>query len=357
MIFTLPCADTLADTRLSVCEKPMTTSASPSASNSSLSTTQNTTDVDGESSKEAVECVLTMASCWDHDDKAFLRSKIYMLEGDVYAKATKVMNSAAWKLLRTIVDQTKDVGCLKVTTCGHQFAGLPLLYAFLTTGFKCPICRFGGNVQIDISAKVPDGMCPKMWMVLCVLCDVVRKRDRVERNHDTHFSTLQLARQTITVVYQTLPWVVRFVLYKDANPGMNSQPFAQIPIHMTIDRSALHARQGVWPDNIELSAGVRGSSARSLTAQMRKCASFFVEIVIDIETTRHIIFQSNKMVYKRAPLTMDTQTCYHTEHTIGCCRLDFEKCSYQQENFLQKVTFSVAEVQLRALIIGIAGLL
>ena len=357
MIFSLPCLDTLADTRLSVCEKPMTTGAALSASKSSLSTTQTTTDVDDESSNEVVECVLTMANCWAHDDKAFLRSKINMLEGDVYAKATKVMNTSAWKLLHTVIDKTKDVGCLKVTKCGHQFSGLPLLYAFMTTGFKCPICRCGANVQIDISAKVPEGMCSKMWMILCVLCDVVRKRDRVERNHDTHFSTLQLARQTITVVYQTLPWVVRFVLYKDANPGMDSEPFAQIPIRMTIDRSVLHSRQGVWPDDIVLSAGVRGSSARSLTAQMRKCASFFVEIVIDVETTRHVIFQSNKLVYKRAPLTMETQTCYHTEHTIGRCLLDFEKCSYQQENFLQKVTFTVVETQLRAVIIGIAGLL
>ena len=103
--------------------------------------------------------------------------------------------------------------------------------------------------------------------------------------------TLQLARLTITVVYQMLTWV----LNKEANPSLNSQPFAQIPINMSIDRSALQSRQGVWPENIELSAGVRGSSARSLTAQMRKCASFVVEIVLDIETTRPIIFQTAKL--------------------------------------------------------------
>jgi len=124
-----------------------------------------------------------------------------------------------------------------------------------------------------------------------MLCDVVRKRDRIERNYETHFSTLQLARQTITVVYQMLTWV----LNKEANPSMNSQPFAQIPINMSIDRSALQSRQGVWPENVELSAGVRGSSARSLTAQMHKCASFFVEIVLDIETTCPIIFQTAKL--------------------------------------------------------------
>jgi len=335
----------------------MTVDAGPAAGKLLLCTRPQTTDVDYELSQDDHECVLTMSSCWTHDDKAFLLSKIYMLEGDTFAKASKVMNTSPWKLLRTIVDQTTGVGCLKVTACGHQFSGLPLLYAFMTSGFKCPICRCGGNAQINIAAKEPEGMCPKMWMVLCLLCDVVRKRDRIESNHETHFSTLQLARQTITVVYQTLPWVMRFALYRDANPGMGSQPFAQIPIRMKIDRSALHARQGVWPDNIELSAGVRGSSARHLTAQMRKCASFFVEVVVDVETTRHVIFQSTKLTYKRAPLSMETQTCYHTENTLGRCVLAFKKCPYDHENFLDNVTFRVAEAELRALIIGIAGLL
>jgi len=122
----------------------------------------------------------------------------------------------------------------------------------------------------------------------------------IERNHETHFSTMQLACQTITVVYQTMPWVVRFVLYKEHTPSMNSVPFAQIPLKMAVDRAALQARQGVWPDDIVLSAGARGSSARKLSSQIRASRSFFVKIVIDIETTRHVVFQSPKMQCKHS---------------------------------------------------------
>jgi len=338
MPFILPCLDARADTRLT------------ERSKESLSA-----ETDGRKEDDE-ECVLTMASRFSHDDKLFLRSKISMLESDEYANATKILTTAGWHVLPLIIEKIQDVGCLQVTACGHCFSGLPLLYTIMSSGFKCPICRCGGNAKIDLSANVPEGMCANLWTVLSVVCDAVRKRDKMERNHDVHFSTLQIARQTITVVYQNLPWVVRFVLYKEAHPGMTSEPFAQIAMKMKIDRSVLESRPDVWPDMLQLSAGVRGSSARKLTAQMGKCASFFVEIDIDIETTRHVVFQSVKMPYKRAPFTMETQTCHHTPTTIGQCTLEFKKCPYGSENLLTKASFQVVETRLRSMIIGIAGL-
>jgi len=305
----------------------------------------------------AVEtCALIMGNYWDHDDKSFLRDKIALLERDVYAKATKLFALSLWKMLPGMIEDLQDIGCLRVARCGHKFSGIPLLYNMMTSGFKCPICRFEGNADINLDAMVQGDFPLQLWEILCVLYKVVRKRNLIEMHHEAHFSTLQLARQTITVVYQSMPWVVRFVMYKENNPSMNGVPCAEIPLQMTMDHAALHARQGVWPDDIVLSVGARGSSARQLSLQIRACGSFFVEIVIDIETTRHVVFQSTKMQYKHSTSTARPQQCFHTEGTIGACEINFEKCNYRNENFLKNVTYKVPETQLRSLIIGIAGL-
>ena len=149
---------------------------------------------------------------------------------------------------------------------------------------------------------------------------------------------------------------MRFVLYKEACPVMDSVPFAQIQMQLSVDRSDLDRRHGVWPAMIELSAGARGSSARNLSKQMRASGSYFVELIFDIETARHVIFQSHKINHKSAPATGQPQTCLHTEHTIGECDIFFEKCVYRNENFFKHVSYNVQETQLRAMIIGIAGL-
>jgi len=104
--------------------------------------------------------------------------------------------------------------------------------------------------------------------------------------------------------------------------------------------------------------GTRGSASRSLSAQMRQSGSFFVEVIIDIETTRHVVFQSGKMKYKRDPASAGVpQLCRHTPETIGDCAIFFEKCAYQNDNFLKRVTYTVVESRLRAFIIGISGVL
>lgn len=358
MTFVLPCSDMASNTTLYTCCKPSAVAA-PAAANTdapallserpNTAATTDTLDMDQ-------TCVLTMENCWEHDDKSFFRDQIALLERDVYAKATKLLVLSSWKKLSALVEKLPNIGCLRVAGCGHKFSGIPLLYNMMASGFKCPICRFGGNADINLDAKVQGDFPLKLWEILCVLCKVVRKRNLIEMNHEAHFSTLQLARQTITVVYQSMPWVVRFVLYKEKNPTMNSLPCAEIPMQMTMDHAALQNRQGVWPDDIVLSVGARGSSARQLSLQIRACGSFFVEIVIDIETTRHVVFQSTKMQYKHSTCTARPQQCFHTEGTIGACEINFEKCNYRNENFLKSVIYKVPETRLRSLIIGIAGL-
>jgi len=232
MTFRLPCLDQSIDTGLVACDVPLP---------------PNTED----------DCVLTLSSCWEHDDASFLTSKIQLLEEDARAVATKLLHTETWKTLPDLVQKMRAVGCLSVTACGHRFSGLPLLYICMTTGFKCPVCRYGNNAEIDITAAPPDHLCANVWEAMCVLCNVVRKRDRLEKLELERFTAMMMARQTISVVYLSLPWMLRFVLYKDPNPGMASAPFAQIPIKMCIDRTTvLQSRNGQLPDTINLTAGM-----------------------------------------------------------------------------------------------------
>jgi len=103
-------------------------------------------------------------------------------------------------------------------------------------------------------------------------------------------------------------------------------------------------------------AGERGSAARHLSAQMRKSGSFFVEVIVDLETTRHILFQSGKMRYNDVPTsTTRTQKCLHTPDTIGECAISFEKCQYDNNNLLKRIDYIVLEQKLRSFFIGISG--
>jgi len=366
MTFVLPCSDTATNTTLCTCCIPNAV-ADPATAVGIMPSTSTHTDtaamlspIENTAQSDIVDveetCVLTMENCWQHDDKSFFRDQISLLERDVYAKATKLLVLPSWKKLPAMVENLQDLGCLRVAGCGHKFSGVPLLYAMMTGGFKCPICRFGGNTDINLGKMVQGDFPLDLWEILCVLSTVVRKRNVIERNHEAHFSTLQLARQTITVVYQSMPWVVRFVMYKETNPKMHNVPSAEISLQMVMDSAALHGRQGIWPDDIVLGVGARGSEARKLSSHMRASGSFYVEIVIDIETVRHVVFQSSNMHYKHSGCTARPQVCLHTEATIGACEIKFEKCPYRNENLLQNVTYRVPETQLRALIIGIAGL-
>jgi len=87
-----------------------------------------------------------------------------------------------------------------------------------------------------------------------MLADVVRKRDILEKTNEDRIHAIQVSRQTISVVYQAMPWVILFVLYKENNPTMASTPYAQIPIKMTVDTS-VPGHSSAMSGVINLSAG------------------------------------------------------------------------------------------------------
>ena len=228
MTFRLPCADASVDTRLQVL----------------------THDTDEED-----DCALTLASCWEHDDGQFMHSKMQLLANDVFAVATNLMQTESWKKLPSSILRMRQTGCLCVMGCGHKFSGVPLLYALTTVGFKCPICRFGGNATVDIQAPAPVSLCVDTWHVMCTLANVVRKRDKLEKYNEQRMLAIEMSRHSISVVYESMPWFIVFVLYKESKPTMSSTPYAQIPIKMTVELSN-RAHSASDPEIIKLSAGV-----------------------------------------------------------------------------------------------------
>jgi len=111
---------------------------------------------------------------------------------------------------------------------------------------------------------------------MCLLANVVRKRDALEKINEEHMLSVQISRQAIAVVYQSMPWVILFVLYKESTPTMASTPSAQIPIRMTVDTSNA-AQSSAQRGCINLSAGTSHLSTSTLL-----CLSWFPPVHIFI---------------------------------------------------------------------------
>jgi len=235
MTFRLPCTDASVNTQLQVFRCP-----------ERLHDAVQSDDDD---------CVLTLASCWDHDDREFMRSKMQLLAKDVFAVATNLMQTECWKNIPGRIMRMRDTGCLCVMGCGHKFSGVPLLYTFMTVGFKCPICRFGDNATIDIDASPPRSLCAETWKVMCCLANVVRKRDKLEKYNEERMLAVQISRQNISMMYRSMPWFIVFALYKENKPTMSSTPYAQIPIKMTVEVLGAADLASGQPEMVKMSAG------------------------------------------------------------------------------------------------------
>ena len=258
-------------------------------------------------------CVLTMASPWCHDDQLFFKQKIAWLESDGFAIETKLMQHAAWKTLTPLLDKAQDVGCLAMVGCGHRFSGLPLLYLFMCNGFKCPVCRFGGNKQVDIAAiPAPVGICAHTWTALCVIAQVVRSRDSLEHKEDEMRMSIQLARQAISAVYASLPWVMRFVLYKESAPGMGSAPFAEVPMRLCVDKESVQAQGEDWSNRIQMRAGARALIVPSCVCTV----SVLFVLVLSLPEIKTDYFNGSQCIWMQARCKHQIPSIPHQTHVI-----------------------------------------
>ena len=75
-------------------------------------------------------------------------------------------------------EEAGKITCAKITGCGHVFSAIPLLYAFVSQGFSCPLCRYGGGQSVDTSdvSYAPANLSAVLWRILCGLGNHASKR-------------------------------------------------------------------------------------------------------------------------------------------------------------------------------------
>jgi len=109
---------------------------------------------------------------------------------------------------------------------------------------------------------------------------------------------------------------------------------------------------------------------------MRRSGSFFIDLFIDFETDRHIVFQSKRMqnptqqnsTQKRRKTSKTSQvstaitntivntTASRTGDSLGECTLVYEHNAYEPKMLLKSVSYTVQENTLRASIINFSWL-
>jgi len=122
---------------------------------------------------------------------------------------------------------------------------------------------------------------------------------------------------------------------------------------------------------LNMTTGTRSSIDRNLSRSMRRSGSFFIDLFIDFEANRQIVFQSKRMqnpaqhdtakkrrktskTNKASPETANTFvhiTASHTGDSLGECTLVYEHNAYEPKMLLKSVSYTVQENTLRASII------
>ena len=103
-------------------------------------------------------------------------------------------------------------------------------------------------------------------------------------------------------------------------------------------------------------AGHRGAT-RWLSSVLRDCECFFTEIFVDCDTTRHILYQSEKSFLpprNKTRLVQLSQDLQSSAATAGTCRFEYDLCSYSQQLVLRDVNYKVSETMLRRFVLNIS---
>ena len=96
---------------------------------------------------------------------------------------------------------------------------------------------------------------------------------------------------------------------------------------------------------------------RWLSSVLRDCECFFTEIFVDCDTTRHILYQSEKSFFPRRNKSKQvqlSQDLHSSVATTGTCRFEYDKCSYSQQLVLRDVNYRVSENMLHRFVLNIS---
>jgi len=172
-------------------------------------------------------CPLVLEHLWSLDDKTFLRNKLAIVQ------AKNIGTHSDYSQVELGLGLIKhNMGCLKITGCGHVFCAVPLLYMFVTSSFRCPVCRFGNSARVDMSQKRPRNLPQGVWQTLSVLSKLAAQREICEQLDTMNSNLEEITQQSFMDIYAMIPWQMVISVYRQADAAPGDIPHACV--HMNL---------------------------------------------------------------------------------------------------------------------------
>jgi len=341
-----------------------------------------------ESVKEATEsrnehllaevCPLVLEHLWSLDDKKFLRNKLAIVQ------AKNIGTYSDYSQVELGLGLIKhNMGCLKITGCGHVFCAVPLLYMFVTSSFRCPVCRFGNSARVDMSQKPPPNLPQGVWETLSVLSKLTAQREIREQLDTMNNNLEEITQESFMDIYAMIPWQMAVSVYRQADAAPGDTPHACVHMKMRQETAQIQGTDILFSSGTLsrapkpfyaqrpfydlvcplhhlnptlLKTGHRGPT-RLLANLLRECECFFTEIFVDCDTTRHVLYQSKKTF---SPV-QNGSTTQQTKHKLsssptatGICHFEYDKCFYSRHLLLRGINYTVPEHILRNFVLDIS---
>ena len=183
---------------------------------------------------EEEQCPLVMDDLWSNDDQEFLTDKLHILVGAASASEEECASAQKY------IDSVKNMGCMQIKGCGHRFCAIPLLYTFMTSCFKCPVCRFGNKAAIDISATKPYNMPNASWECLCILSKLSSICVKKGRIASENVAIMEVAQDSLQDLYSMIPWKMVFSAYKKSDAKTGDIPFAIVSTRICSESGSIN---------------------------------------------------------------------------------------------------------------------
>lgn len=245
------------------------------------------------------ECSLTMQTPSDFDVQAFLKEVHEINTKNKNLKKRKREDDEVEEKIAELPD-SKDV--IRLTECQHRFLAVPFLYHIMSSsaGFKCPICRSGSEMPVDLTQSGATPPCPA-WECLCMISRRARERTRAEEAIEEVNTIIQLQRLEVESVYEMsiaelvhdLNITIIFSMFQGNRTNRRPPiPSANVPVWLrpNLNRSFLADEHFNIDDTPILYES--GHAQRALGMLLRACSSFCVTLFAQTSEGEHSFFRS-----------------------------------------------------------------
>jgi len=313
-------------------------------------------ETDPDLGTEQHTCPLTLHDAAACDTHAFLQEMLLLCE-----------SAATWRCVRArallLAHQKHWPACLppaRIAACGHVFAALPLLYAVMEGGFRCPMCRGGSNERVHLTRAATPGLAPELWELLCLLCTEARRRALLAQLAENEAAAREIqgsapAARTLLVseILELMSVRAIFSIYRAGvlqadgsrrNVGAHDWPVSVMVLNLQPRAQITPAAPVVF----------ESGTSRHVSRPLRVGGVFAVRIVADAFDQTQVLFDSHRVEYPRhalsagSPQAIDVGVPGESEDdNTGELRMAYEACPFDHLHFLKRVYFTSSAPALR----------